>query len=56
MENYRSWSIYVQAILNSKAYWNIVVDTRKTSSALDNNASDEIKKEYQEYTQSHTMA
>ena len=55
-ENYRSWSIYVQATLESKACWDIVISTRRAPSALANNASDEIKKEHQEYTQSHATA
>ena len=55
-ENYRSWSIYVQATLESKACWDIVIGTRGAPSALDTDASDEIKKEHQEYTQSNTTA
>lgn len=55
-ENYRPWSIYVQATLESKACWDIVIGTRKAPPALDTNASDDEKKEHREYTQSHATA
>ena len=55
-ENYRPWSIYVQATLESKACWCIVIGTRKAPTAPEDDASDETKKEHQEYTQSHAAA
>ena len=55
-ENYRPWSIYVQATLESKACWDIVTGTRKSPPTPETNASDNIKKEHREYTQSHATA
>lgn len=54
IENYCLWSIYVQTTLKSKAYWNIVTSTRKSLSTSKTNASDNIKKEHREYTQSYS--
>ena len=34
-ENYRPWSIYVQATLESKGCWDIVTGTRKTPATLE---------------------
>ena len=55
-KNYRSLSIYVQATLEYKACWNIVIGTQKVLIMLNNNVSDDNKKEYQKYTQSHATA
>ena len=55
-ENYRSWSIYVQATLESKASWDIVVGTREAPTTPVTIASAGMKKIYQEYTQSHATA
>ena len=55
-ENYRSWSIYVQATLESKACWDIVVGTRETPATPVTDASAQIKKAYQDYIQSHATA
>ena len=49
-ENYRPWSIYVQATLESKACWDIVIGTRRAPITPENDASDDNKKEHQEYT------
>ena len=55
-ENYRSWSIYVQATLESKACWDIVVGTRETPATPVTDASAQIKKAFQDYIQSHATA
>ena len=39
-----------------KAYWDIVTGTQKSPPTPETNASDNIKKEHQEYTQNHAIA
>lgn len=55
-ENYCFWSIYIQTTLESKIYWNIIISIWKTLIMPKNNTSNDNKKEYLEYIQSHTIA
>lgn len=47
---------YPYSRVQSKICWNIIIRTRKTPPIPENNMSNDIKKEHQEYTQSHTIA
>ncbi len=55
-ENDRPWSIYVQATLESKGCWDIVIGTRKTPATPGTDTTDLVKKEHSEYIQSHATA
>ncbi len=55
-ENYRPWAIYVQAALESRGVWYIVLGTQVTPVAPESNSEKSIKDAYLEYSQKHASA
>ena len=49
IENYCSWSIYIQATSKPKSCWDIIVGTQKQPATPVTDVSAQIKKSYQDY-------
>ena len=55
-ENYRTWAIYVQAALELRGVWDIVLGTQIAPAAPESNSEKSIKDTYLKYSQKHASA